>query len=293
MQRLTRGLWARHSQPLSAPQRAALLQLHAVAPANMLRVTGLSALELLGLPAGSAPPWIDVLLGDKTAPRGTEYQAASQLPHLSWEGARVRTVNPGMRITKSYGLPRYTGQWGCALADPLEALVIAAPFIPQWRLVACLDALISHQVMIEGYRPLDIFTPERLAGSVSLLPQSSAAVRPVARALRKAQGPTWSPAETLTRLIAVRHGCPRPSMNHAIRIEGRTYFLDLAWPEAKVAVEYNGGVHYENRFQYEDENYRLQRIRDHGWGIHVLVWKDLRDPQRRRMWLERLQDQLR
>lgn len=286
MHQLVRGLWARHPEPLTALQRAALLQIHLGTPDNSLRITGLSALGLLGLPIGLTSPWINHILRDPPAPRADDFQELLHIPHLSWEGTRIRTCRSDLRITKSYGLQRGPGPWGSLLAHPLEAFVVAAPFLSRWRLIACVDALISHRILVEGRQFLPMFTPESLSEDLELLPPHSRSVKVVTYALRNAQAPTLSPVETLIRLLAVRHGLPRPEMNHPIRVNGRTFYLDLAWPHARVGIEYNGEVHYRNRAQYEDEHHRLHLIRDAAWDVRVLTWSDIRDPARRRDWLD-------
>lgn len=292
MRRLCRGVWVRSCDPPSVPQRAVLLNRHLRSPDNRLRVTGLTALELLNLPVGGTPPWVNRFLGHPFPPRATELRSALLVPHLAWHGTRTRTFRSDVRITKSYGLNRYYGPWGSWLAHPLEALVVAAPYLSQWRLISCLDALVSQQIVVDRTVALQVFTREELDRALALLPPHAAQVRRVAAALRQARGPTRSPAESLVRLMALHRGLPHPEPNHPVTVHGRVFYLDLAWPGAKVALEYNGEVHYLNRAQYEDENYRLQLLRDSGWDVRVLVWSDLKDPGRREAWLEFLAERL-
>lgn len=286
MHSLLRGVWVRSPQPPTPLQRAALLQCHLRTPDNRLRVTGLSALQLLSLPVGDTRPWVNHLLGHPAPEKVTELKQAMHLPHLAWYGTRIRTTVPTLRITKSRGLGSFQGPWGCNLAHPVEALVEAAPYLSVWRLTACIDSLLTNRIIVDAHNTVPCFDTELLTEALSRLPARSRGVRRVRTALRSAQGPTLSPNETLTRLIAVHHGITRPVMNHPVTVGGRTFYLDLAWPGAMVALEYNGGVHYENRAQYEDENHRIQLLRDAGWEIRVLVWADLWQSGRRGQWLE-------
>ena len=257
MQLLARGVWVQHSEPLSPLQRAALLQRHLRTGGNQLRVTGLNALELLDLPIGETQSWVNPLLGHRAPERGLEFETAKLTPHLSWHGTRIRTFAGQLRITKSRGLNRYYGPWGCFVAHPVEALVVAAPYLSMWRLIACIDALLSRRIVVR-----------------------------VRTALHAAYDQVWSPNETLTRLIALRHGLPPPRTNYHVIPRGRHFYIDLAWPDSMTAIEYNGEVHYTKRSHYEDENYRIQLLRESGWDVHVLVWRDLWDPERRRTWLD-------
>lgn len=286
MHSLMRGVWVRNHEPPNPLQRAALLQCHLRTADNGLRVTGLSALQLLSLPVGRTQPWVNHVLGHPTPEKVSDLDRAMTVPHLSWEGTRIRTSARDLRITKSRGLSRYYGPWGCFLAHPVEALVEAAPYISVWRLTACIDSLMTTRIVINEQVTLPLFDTHMISESLGRLPPRSRSVRRVRAALHSAQGPTLSPNETLTRLIARRHGIPRPEMNHPVAVRGKTFYLDLAWPDDKVALEYNGGAHYENRSQYEDENHRIQLLRDAGWDVRILVWADLWHPVRRREWLE-------
>lgn len=285
MQLLARGVWAQSSEPLSPLQRAALLQQHLRTRDNHLRVTGLNALELLDLPIGETQSWVNPLLGHRAGERESEFETAKLTPHLSWHGTRVRTFAGQLRMTKSRGLSRYYGPWGCFVAHPVEALVVAAPYLSVWRLIACVDALLSRRIVVDEKVTLRDFTADVIEDALESFPPTSPSVRRVRAALRAAYDQVWSPNETLTRLIALRHGFPPPRTNYHVTPQGRHFYIDLAWPDSMTAIEYNGEVHYKKRSHYEDENYRIQLIRDSGWDVQVLVWRDLWEPERRRTWL--------
>lgn len=74
-------------------------------------------------------------------------------------------------------------------------------------------------------------------------------------------------------------------------VDGADRYLDLTWPEAKIAVEYNGADHLDRR-QYGDEMFRRHRLEDAGWRVRYVVWEDLIDPGRRHLLLEWLSQQL-
>ena len=44
----------------------------------------------------------------------------------------------------------------------------------------------------------------------------------------------FSAMETLTRMIALHEGLPPPQLNYPVKVNGRTFYLDLAWPETEV-----------------------------------------------------------
>ena len=74
-------------------------------------------------------------------------------------------------------------------------------------------------------------------------------------------------------------------------LDGVDRYLDLAWPEPRIAVEYNGADHVDRR-QYGDEMVRRHRLEDNGWRVRYVVWEDLIDTQRRHLLIEWLPQQL-
>jgi very-short-patch-repair endonuclease len=60
---------------------------------------------------------------------------------------------------------------------------------------------------------------------------------------------------------------PRPSVNHRVTVGGRTRYLDFAWPEAKVAVEFDGFVPHSTRRVFDDDRARQNDIVADGWTV--------------------------
>ena len=56
--------------------------------------------------------------------------------------------------------------------------------------------------------------------------------------------------------------------------------LLFAWPEAKVAVEYEGAWHGESPQQVAADRDRLIRLADAGWTVIFVTARDLRRPER-------------
>ncbi len=286
MQQLARGAWVRSAEPLSVQQRSVLLRDHLERHDGQLAITGLTALDLLNLPANQVYGWEERLLGHAAAPRSREYLVRSHTPHLAWSGTRLASSQKLTRVSKSLGLPVIVGPWDCPLTHPLEALVVAAAVLPLWRITACLDALISQRITAEGRTVLEQLTMNEVVVLLDRLQPRAQSVVRVRQALALAQGPTISAMETLLRLVVLTCGLPPMETNHPVLMDGKYVYPDLAWPAEMVALEYNGRPHWEDGRVYGDENYRIQRLRDHGWQVRVVVLDDLRDPKRRRELLQ-------
>jgi very-short-patch-repair endonuclease len=77
-----------------------------------------------------------------------------------------------------------------------------------------------------------------------------------------------------------RLGLPEPSVNHRVRVGGRVRYLDLAWPDAKVAVEFDGFVPHSTRRVFDDDRERQNDLVADGWTVFRVTAAMLRDPAR-------------
>lgn len=86
---------------------------------------------------------------------------------------------------------------------------------------------------------------------------------------------TESPMETRLRVALVRAGLPRPVAQYIVRDVAGTFVarLDLAYPELKIAIEYDGAWHWESRMADERRRGRLRAL---GWTVIVVSAEDLK-----------------
>jgi hypothetical protein len=82
-----------------------------------------------------------------------------------------------------------------------------------------------------------------------------------------------SPMETRIRVLLIEWGLPRPVSQLNVYDQHREFIgrLDLAYPEAKVAVEYDGAQHWEQR---RADDRRRDRLRAQGWVVLVYSAED-------------------
>ena len=93
-----------------------------------------------------------------------------------------------------------------------------------------------------------------------------------------ADGLAASPQETRLRLLIHRSGLPVPIAQHRINdAAGAVARVDFAWPEQKVALEYDGLWHAEPG-QFAKDRARLNRLREAGWTVVFVTAADLHDP---------------
>lgn len=202
-------------------------------------LTGRSAACVDGLPLGGRAEPVHVVTppGTRFNPRGCRVRRA-QLPPT-----HVRPGEP--RIT----VPQRTAWEIAGEPDQIEA-------------VAALDVLLHHRYF--------------RAGSMD----SWAAAHPhsrAAKALALADGRAESPQESRARLRLLAAGFPAPTPQHEVWVNGSFVArLDLAWPAAQVAVEYDGEWHADGR-QLARDRARLNKLVDAGWVVLHLTKRDLAD----------------
>jgi len=148
----------------------------------------------------------------------------------------VQTVG-GMRVTTA---ARTAFDIGCGL--------------PVAKAVPILDALLNAT----GIKPADVIAlADRRPGARG--------IRRLRAALELADGGAESPQETRVRLLLVGAGLPKPETQ--IEFRDLRIRVDMGWREGKVAVEYDGVQHWENRYQRSWDIERIALLEAAGWSV--------------------------
>jgi hypothetical protein len=66
-------------------------------------------------------------------------------------------------------------------------------------------------------------------------------------------------------------GLPPPICNHALVVGGRQRFLDIAYPELKIDIEFNGWEHHQMRYRMDDDHARTSELELAGWLVLVVT----------------------
>jgi G:T-mismatch repair DNA endonuclease (very short patch repair protein) len=76
-----------------------------------------------------------------------------------------------------------------------------------------------------------------------------------------------SPPEGRIARLLVRAGLPRPTHQHRVRVNGRTVRIDLAYPDAMVAIEYDGWDYHRTRRAFDRDRARANDLEVLGWTV--------------------------
>ncbi|WP_246957087.1 DUF559 domain-containing protein [Brachybacterium sp. Marseille-Q7125] len=256
--RVLPGFYTSRASP--APLRnIALTATEKVVPGAV--VSGVTAAELLGLPL----------------PRTLTWAGGVEL-HLDVSPSQRRRSARGLRIHVREGIRPHRLRSGVWSAEPCQVLMDLAALLPHDDLVACIDALGSLRreelrIPVESIR----------ARAQWLTGRGVVAVR---RAAQEARDAVDSPRETRTRLLVHRAGLPEPEINVPVHcpVTGIRYSLDLAYPQARIAIEYDGEVHFALE-QARHDRRKDEVLHEQGWKIYRLTVQDHRDPGPFLRWL--------
>lgn len=110
--------------------------------------------------------------------------------------------------------------------------------------------------------------------------------------LRFVDGRAESAMESEARLAMLDGGLPRPELQYLIRgRDGEVWRVDFAWPEARVAAEYESVDWHAGRAEMERDKKRFAGIQDTDWIVVPIVVADVRrSPDRMCGRIQRLLD---
>ncbi|MBW3088417.1 hypothetical protein KIH77_06700 [Bifidobacterium sp. 82T24] len=170
--------------------------------------------------------------------------------------------------------------------DLMHTWAQMARFVDLARFVALTDAIVLRMMMDGHDDPL-----RRLHDFLER--SSSFAGKLFCRmALQLARMDVRSPQETMCRLVLVRHGVPCPETNYVVPgmtfRSGAEMTLDMAWPSARVAVEYDGDHHRTDKRQWRRDREKRERLRLDGWIVFVVTADALRDDDSRALFAFRV-----
>jgi hypothetical protein len=90
-----------------------------------------------------------------------------------------------------------------------------------------------------------------------------------------------SPMESEARLAMIDGGLPAPVLQHEIvDRSGRRWRVDFAWPERRVAVEYDGFDWHSDRDAFRRDRQKRAALQEIDWAVVSIVFDDVRHQTR-------------
>lgn len=232
--------------------------------------------------AGPAPP--DLALRSRAAYRLVEgrgvlsgWSAAEILGAScgSWDAPAEVTVpgrdqraHPGLAVRRDRLHP---GE--ITLVDDVRTTTPLRTAFDLGRLDDLVDAVVGVDALAHRYR----FTPDLLL-NFAARHRRARGVRRLPEVLTHADRKAMSPMETRLRMLLVLAGLPRPVAQHPVQDPGaRTaVWLDLAYPDRRIGIEYEGEQHARPEDVLRDVG-RYTGLVDAGWRVYRYTKYEIRD----------------
>ncbi|SIR69333.1 endonuclease domain-containing protein [Microbacterium sp. RURRCA19A] len=178
---------------------------------------------------------------------------------------------------KPHGVTTVTTTDGVTLTDPATTWALLGTLLRHpYDLVAAADALVTGE-RIAGPRGRVVREPlatiEQLQAALDAAHKRRGIVA-LRDALPRVRRGAASRTESWTRLTLVDAGLPEPALNHDVHdVDGFVACVDLAYPDLRVGVEYEGDHHRTDAAQWQRDLERYERLTAAGWRI-VRVTRD-------------------
>lgn len=187
---------------------------------------------------------------------------------------RHRSVTGGMAVTvHRMGEGRIVRRWGLRMSHPAEVLCELAGALGHADLVAASDSTLAPAFAMDGL-------------TVDLIRAHVESRRPfrhkkkLVSALADARPGVRSPGETFMRLIVRSAGFPEPEVASEVwdPLALKRRFIDGAYRDGKVGLEYDGDVHRVTRGAWREDEARRDGLAAAGWVLRRMTGGDLPRP---------------
>lgn len=215
----------------------------------------------LDLRAGSGVP---LCLGTAARAYGFDTEDVVDLHVLNPEPGQLRCAD-GLIVHRRDGA-QLTMVDGRPATAPAWTAVEVARALRRPRALATLDAALRSGTCDRRQLTLAAIAQAGRRGVVAvrdLIPLADAAAE--------------SPMESEARLVMIDGGLPAPELQYeVIDRSGRLWRLDFAWPEIKLAVEYDGFDFHSAPDAFRRDRQKRAALRELDWNVMSIVSDDVR-----------------
>lgn len=185
----------------------------------------------------------------------------------------VHVLDPGIRMRSTTGLVVHQRR-----GAPLQQVANRRATAPAWTAVEVARQLSRPRALAT----LDAALRSRWC-TVADLEQAvreqrgRRGIKHVRNLLPFADGRSESAMESEARLVMIDHGLPTPELQYTILgANGERWRVDFAWPEARVAAEYESVEWHAGRAEMLRDKARFAGVQEVGWTIVPIVVDDVR-----------------
>jgi hypothetical protein len=217
---------------------------------------------------------LDVLMGrPAVASMGT---AAALYGFDTENPTAVHVLDPGVRMRSTMGLMVHQ-----RTGAPLQWVASRPATAPAWTAVEVARQLSRPRALAT----LDAALRSRWCGQADLeravlAQRGRRGIAAVRELLPYADGRSESAMESEARLVMIDHGLPIPELQFTIHASygerKRKWRVDFAWPDARVAAEYESVEWHAGRTEMLRDKARFAGVQEAGWTVIPIISDDVR-----------------
>ena len=241
-------------------------------------LSGPAIASLLGLPGTGSLGKLVIYVPSRSCSRLVHFPEIVIDDNIRVPSACIRTCRPSRPVSSIEYL-------GFHIATPARVLVDCSRLLSDKRgfPIACAGLARAcqfdrfHQ---EASRDREDEARRKFHEALEDTPRNARGRRQARWIIDHADAGCESPGEALVLLALLRAGIVGISTQEEVHIDGRTYFIDIALPDLKITIEFDGRIKYgETVDQVHDsieaEQRRQRDLERAGWKVIRVRWSDL------------------
>ena len=241
-------------------------------------ISGGVAAYLLGLPCEARIGQLTLYAPSRKCPALVHFPEVVIDDSIRIPSVCVRTCRPGRPVSSI----EYAG---FRIATPARVVVDCARLLNEQHAFPVACAGLSHACQFDRFRQ-DASRPRQEEArrdfheALDATPRNTRGRGHARWIVDHADAGCESPGEALVLLALLRAGIAGLTTQEEVCVDGRMYFIDIALPALKIAIEFDGRIKYgETVSQVHDsieaEQRRQRDLERAGWKVIRVRWSDL------------------
>lgn len=241
-------------------------------------ISGGVAAYLLGLPCEARIGQLTLYAPSRKCPALVHFPEVAIDDSIRISSVCVRTCRPSRPVSSI----EYAG---FRIATPARVVVDCARLLNEQHAFPIACAGLAHACQFDRFRQ-DASRPRQeearrdFQEALDATPRNTRGRGHARWIVDHADAGCESPGEALVLLALLRAGIAGLTTQEEVCIDGRTYFIDIALPELRIAIEFDGRIKYgETVSQVHDsieaEQRRQRALERAGWKVIRVRWSDL------------------
>ena len=242
-------------------------------------ISGGVAAYLLGLPADDQIEKLTLYAPSRDCPRHIHFPAITVEKNERFSAVTTTVSRPRSPVSSIKYL-------GFRIATPARVVVDCARLLNEQHGFPIACAGLARACQFDRFRQAESHVRQEEARkefheSLTDTPLNTIGRERARWVIDRADAGCESPGEALVLLALLRAGIEGITTQEEVHVAGHTYFVDIALPDLKIAIEFDGRIKYgdtvnEVHESIEAEQRRQRDLERAGWTVIRVRWSDLR-----------------